>query len=428
MPRTRASKPTTAEPQETDSASKSSSVFSLGARSESPPKLFVLPTKASNEAKIITLPHPRHAKPARYLVCPETGFYEFTKIAAPKSTPRSWLIESTAKATDKDDNGEDASPRGQIVSSGDLFVATSIDPLFLVLPVLAESCIAKSSKDQKHLFLSSDDYFDKLPEESSHLSEVLRWEKSRALLEARMAVICDTVDADDEIMFRLSREKTISTCLHKAKQLAEGSLLPPSLEKQFVTKALQAPVLNQKRAPLPNERQATDSITESGQSTPQTETNDSQSTPATTDTAATSVDDESSEVEEAIKPSQEIIDLQKLRVAFEFICARLVSPAVTEWLKEGLSEEKPSGVNFAPLDEYLAKLTALRAEALASRSMGDYSRKHLRDEEEEEIREQKKRKQEEEKRKKAGESRGVRDLKKVNTSGMMKLSHFFQKK
>ena len=43
------------------------------------------------------------------------------------------------------------------------------------------------------------------------------------------------------------------------------------------------------------------------------------------------------------------------------------------------------------------------------------------------ARAEKKRKEEEEKMKKAGESRGVRELKKVNTSGMKKLSAFFGK-
>ena len=426
MPRTRSSKPTATESQETESASLSSSKFSLSERNGSPPKLFILPKKASSEAKIITLPHPRHTKPARYLVCPETGFYEFTKIAAPKSAPRSWLIETSAKAVESEED-KDGATQGQLISNADLFVATSMDPLFLLLPALADSCISKSSEDKKRLFLSSDDYFDKLPEEASHLSEILRWEKTRALLEARMAAICDTVEAGDETMFRLSQEKAASACLQKARRLAEGNVLPPSLESQFVTKALQAPVLNQKRAPLPSESQTTNGVIESGESTPLTESNDSQSTATSTETSATSVD-ESTEVEQAIKPSHEVMDLQKLRVAFDLICARLVSPAITKWLKEGLSDERVGGVDFAPLDEYLAKLAELRAEAVASRSMGDYSQKRLRDEEEEEAREQKKRKLEEEKKKKASESRGVRELKKVNTSGMMKLSSFFQKK
>ena len=45
-----------------------------------------------------------------------------------------------------------------------------------------------------------------------------------------------------------------------------------------------------------------------------------------------------------------------------------------------------------------------------------------------ETRAEKKRREEEEvKRKKAGESRGIRDLKKVDTKGMKKMSDFFGK-
>lgn len=313
-----------------------------------------------------------------------------------------------------------------------MFIATTMDPLFLVIPALAEATVGRGAEEQKRLFLTSDDYFDKLPEEYSHLNEILRLEKPRALLEQRMAVICDTVEAGDESMYRLNKEKLVSTCLEKAKNLAEGDHFPSSLEKQFVTKALQAPVLNQKRPALSADNQKDDQPPsesfDSGTSTPKTETNDSQSTTASTETAATSVDEDVVEVVEAIKASEEVIKLQKLRVAFDLICERLISPATTKWLKEDLSGEKSIDINFGPLEEYLAQVAKLRAEAMASRSMGDYSRKHMRDEDEDEAREAKKRKMEEEKKRKANESRGVRDLKKVNTSGMKKLSAFFTKK
>ena len=53
----------------------------------------------------------------------------------------------------------------------------------------------------------------------------------------------------------------------------------------------------------------------------------------------------------------------------------------------------------------------------------------MEDDDEDESRAEKKRKKdEEEKRKKAGESRGVKNLKKVNTAGMKKMSDFFKKK
>lgn len=341
-------------------------------------------------------------------------------MAAPKSEPRSWLIEGQQRPGNVSD--------GQVVASGDLYLATGLDPVFLLLPALAGQSVARSSEGQKQLFLSSDDYFDKLPEESSHLAEIVRWEKTRSLLEARMAAICDTVEAGDETMFRLSQKKLVSVCLQKARNLSNGNSLPPSLEKQFVTHALQAPMVPQKRAAVATESQKSEESVESGKSTPLTDTNDSQSTTATTETAATSVDGDNEEIEQAMKPSQEIIDLQRLRVALQLICERLITPEVSQWLKQGLTDEKLCDVNFTPLDDYLAKLAALRAEALAMRSMGDYSRKHGRDEEDDEAREEKRRKLEEEKRKKASESRGVRDLKKVNTTGMKKLSHFFQKK
>ena len=93
-----------------------------------------------------------------------------------------------------------------------------------------------------------------------------------------------------------------------------------------------------------------------------------------------------------------------------------------------LSTASASQVDFKPLEEYLAQLSKLRSDAVAARSQGDYSRKRARDEEEDEARADKKRKLEEEKKKKASESHGVRQLKKVNTSGMKKLSSFFQKK
>ncbi|KAF4124364.1 Ydr279p protein family (RNase H2 complex component) [Geosmithia morbida] len=421
MPRTRSATGAVTESEKTDTSKASSSKIQLPPRTESPPKLFVLPTKATKDAAVITLPHPRHAKPSRYLVCPETGFYEFTRIASPKNTPRSWLIASErADATTTAGGRPTSSIDGQAVSCADLFIATPMDPMFLLLPSLAESVVGKNVEGQKRLFLSSEDYFDNLPSESSHLGEILRWNKTRALLESRMAAVCDTVEAGDELMYRLSRDKILATCLEKARCLVEGDALPPSLEKQFVTRVLQAPVINQKSA-----SNQTRNVTEAAESDEPT----TQQEPKTSgDSSTAAADGESGEVEQAIKPTDEIVKLQKLKVALDLICQRLVSPELTAWLNEGLRDPGAGGVSFAPLDQYLAKLEELRAEAVASRSIGDYSSKRLRDEEEEEVRELKKKKADEEKRRKANESRGVRDLKKVNVSGMKKLSHFFQKK
>ncbi|KAI8723937.1 Ribonuclease H2 subunit B [Fusarium sp. LHS14.1] len=366
-------------------------------RSENPSKIFVLPSKASPDARIVTLPNPRHARPARYLVCLETGIYEFTKIATPKATPRSWLIE----------NGENA----DISMGQELYMATLIDPVFLVLPALTE----QTKGSEKRLFLSSDDHFDHLPEESSHLSEILRCEKTRKLIESRMGAVCDTVEAGDETMFRINNEKLVNVILEKARRLGQ---LPASMEEKFVKKALEAPVLAQKR----------ELKTETSQPTTETvdtpaDSTDSQST--TTDTqpsTATSFTTITDDVVTAIQASPEVTSLQRLRVAFSFICSSYIAPSLATELQTAVEK----AVDFSSLDDYLSKLAKFRAEAMASHSL-DYSRKRDRDEEEDEA-SVKRRKAEEEKKKRSMESRGVRELKKVNTKGMKKMSDFFKKK
>jgi hypothetical protein len=80
------------------------------------------------------------------------------------------------------------------------------------------------------------------------------------------------------------------------------------------------------------------------------------------------------------------------------------------------------------LDQRLSELANLREQALMSRSLGDHSRKRAWDEDEETRADKKRRKEEEDKKRKAGESRGVKELKKVNVKGMKKMSDFFAKK
>ena len=96
---------------------------------------------------------------------------------------------------------------------------------------------------------------------------------------------------------------------------------------------------------------------------------------------------------------------------------------------ELLASPAESPVDFKPLQDRLQHIANLRAEALASRSLGDFSRKRgAEDEDAAEARAEKKRKEDEEtKKKKAGQSRGVKDLQKVNTGGMKKMSDFFGK-
>lgn len=428
--------PSTASTNSTSAVS-TASKYSLSTESENPPKLFILPKKAKPESRVVSLLNPRYSRPTRYLVCPETGTYEFVKISAPKTTPRSWLIEGASTTSDQTDDAQTPTPdktfEAHVTKGADLYVATPIDPMFLILPALASQL-----SSAKRLFLSSDDHFDSVADEAPHMSEILRCSHTRKLLETRMGAVCDTVEAGDEHMYRVSEEKVLSQVLSKAKAMSDKGL-PASMEEKFVKKALEAPISSVKRE---NPTLETAGVAESGPATPLTESAESQSSVSTVDsstsqvsdasTAATSVADESEalntgDVTLAMQASQEIVKLQRLRVAFNFICSNYVPAKLTELLKKLLAEGKGS-VDFKPLDQYVEKLTKLRQEATLARSASDYSRKRTRDEEDEDRAEKRRKKEEEDKRKKANESRGVKELKKVNTSGMMKLSAFFKKK
>ncbi|KAI6082097.1 ribonuclease H2, subunit B [Hypoxylon rubiginosum] len=454
MARTTRSKASASAAEASDSKSKSTansntqSRYTLPAESTKPPIVFVLPKKATKDAKIVSLYNPRYQTPMRYLVCPETGIYEFTSIVAPKSTPKSWFIEcgngDSAQPKTSDDNSEF---RAYVTNGAELYVATPFDPMFLLLAAFADQ--SASTKDGKRMFVFIDDHLDSIRDKSPHLSEILRWGKTRTLLESRMAAVCDTVEAGDETMFRFNEDKMATEMLAKAQNICEHGL-PQSLEEKYVTKKLEAPLMAVKKeatiiSTTQEQTQVETSTPASGASTPKVESADSQSSVSSTETtttsaseaptAATSVAEESTtttvtnatmtELAPAMLASEEIVKLQRLRGALQFMCAKYMSKEHGVLLFSKLKTQ----VDFAPLDAYLEKLNTLRQEAAVARSLTDYSRKRpLDDEEAAERAEKKRRKDEAEKRKKAGESRAVRDLKKVSTTGMKKMSDFFKKK
>ncbi|KAK3953694.1 ribonuclease H2, subunit B [Pseudoneurospora amorphoporcata] len=432
MPRTtrssKAAATASAEKTKSTTSSNTSSIYTLAPELDSPPNVFILPKSATPESRIITLQNPRYAKPTRYLVCPSTGFYEFTKMAAPQNkSPRSWLIDGTPLAP------------AQTTKDSDLYVATPVDPLFLVLPALA----AKIT-DKKRMFLSSDDHLDAVSEQGdysdsgcrkeNHLVEVLKWPSTRQLLEARMAAVCDTVEAGDETMFRLNESKLVEELLQKAKRMSSAEDgLPKSMEEKFVTKALEAPIVGIRSTAVSMTRSSTTVTVESAGSQegePEDMTKVTKTTTTTTSLseATTAVATPNNEVLPSLTPTPEVLSLQRLRVSLNFLTSSYLPPSLSAHLKPSLFN--PPSVDFAPLESYLLQLTKLRQEAVASRSHGDFSRKRIAGDEEDafEKAEKRRKKEEEEKVKKAGVSRGVKELAKVNTRGMMKLTSFFQKK
>ncbi|OBT79201.1 hypothetical protein VF21_01766 [Pseudogymnoascus sp. 05NY08] len=418
--------------------------------SKNPPKLFVLPKDTSPTARIATLAHPRTSESTRYFICPEKGFFEFTKIAAPKSQPRSWLLapneeecaeETTGndkkKAAAKDEGNEYTPSEGYITSSADLFLATPIDPLFLLLPALAGKS-SKPREEPKRLFLEADDYLDILSSNSPHLKSLLGQDSLRSKFTDRLDVVCDTVDAG-ETMYRLSEPKLIAILAEKCAAVVEKGL-PASMEDLLVSKALAVPLLSVTRGEDCPDEELELADAESS-ATPKTESAESQTPSLTTESSATPVSEASTaltapspDAKPPIVAPEGVPHLLRLRTAFQYLCSSYIPASLSTSLASKLNTPAPdqaaSFPDFTPLDTHLAHLAKLRADALASRSMNDFSRKRgFEDEEAGETRAEKKRKKdEEEKLAKKNESRGVRDLKKVNVSGMKKMSDFFKKK
>jgi hypothetical protein len=457
---------------------------------QNPPKLFVLPKNVSEDARIVTLPNPATSTANRYYLCPENGIYEFVKVAAPRSTPRSLLYTSLRteqptsgeikpESTEEDQEGrpsatstsKDAFSNGYITRSADMFVATPVDLLFFLLPILSPL----DKKDQKQMFLTLDDHLDSA---STPLKHLFQTPSAKKLFESRLRVICDTVEAGDDTMFRLSIEKLVKEMVAKANTVvAKG--LPPSMEERFVHHTLQVPVLSVKReesgisiadGPMGTTQESTsqgpresvDTTLSGSQKRKASDDLDENTTlkrSKATDSGPTIVLDEMSQVssigesplslesqqsnassmtsvaaEESASPSQQnspgpekVIHLLRLRTALKFILSSYLPPHIKQKVEQQL--DLSNLIDFTPLDEHLKHLDSLRDQARALRSLSDnISRKRgLDDDEAIEAREEKKRKKEEEEKRKKMVSKSVKALKKVDTSGMKKMSSFFTK-
>ena len=413
-----------------------------------PPRLLVLPKRATTSASLVTLAHPRTLEPTRYYFCPDTGVYEFTRIAAPKSSLRSWFLSPADVHGGDTDQGEQSARKGKIVPSdtmsdisengeangyviktGEIYAATPIDPLFLLLPVLCPKPTGTKSGPPKILFLSSDDLFEKLAGVSKDFGTIAKNVATRDGIQRRLEIVCDSVEAGDERMYRLSPSKLLQDLCVKAKRAVSRGL-PASLEEKFVRKALEVPMMSAKRQDLPT----VDPFSEDSTSgAPISSFPESQSS-ASTSLSEESISSESTTITMPDQPSppdipSEVSEQLRLKTAISYMLEAYFPIHLVSSLKELLASPN-SPVNLTLCDEHLAHIAKLRAEAQASRSLGDFSRKRSMNEDDEarESREEKKRrKEEEEKRKKAGMSKGVRDLQKVNTSGMKKMSDFFGK-
>jgi hypothetical protein len=436
MARTRTSKPTTSsQPSDEPTNPKPT----IAPADSNPPKIFILPKNTSKDARIMTLPDPARNKPARYLYCPEKGFFEFVRVAAGKTAaPRSWLLVS-ATAEEK------VKKQGYVSQSQDLFVATPFDALFFLLPIVcgSESVSAKDKDGKKALFKILDDYIDSAPATiSTKFSPLLRYQRCRTLFEKRLRAVCDVVEAGDETMFRISQEKLTTELQSKAQRLVTKGL-PVSLEDKFVTRALDMPVSGRAFASIKSRTSEVTGITWKSAITEiqdgslhrlverEEKTEPDQPLAEAVDEAgqkATDVlDDPNTEKLSAApsSPPSHLIDLLRSKTALNFILRSYVAPHL-----HAAPLSSTAALDFTPLELHMTHLSEVRSQAQALRTISNnISRKRSADEDEPiDYEEVKKRKKEEEDKKKKMTSFGVKALSKVNTKGMKKMSSFFIKK
>lgn len=122
----------------------------------------------------------------------------------------------------------------------------------------------------------------------------------------------------------------------------------------------------------------------------------------------------------------DVLDLARLRTSLNLVMS-YVRPA----LRARLEAKSTTVVDFTPLNARLTALELVRKETLTLRALSDnISRKRAADDDNDEAAERrldKLRKKEADEKRRKSEGRGVRNLRKADTTGMSKLSSFFSK-
>ncbi|CAI7602346.1 unnamed protein product [Penicillium crustosum] len=386
---------------------------------EKPSKTFILPSSTSDNARLLSLPDPQSGELTRYFFCPDRGIYEFTVVAPPAHMARSILFtprtrETPTQLEEEKKDSEEPSGQGSITKKAEFLVATPIDAMFFMVPLLAPS-----SKSGRSLFQPLDDIIDSQDDMPKNLRQVLYNDEFRGTLLARAEAICEVVEAGDEKMFRFNETKLVQELITKAERMADRGL--PALATPLMSVKREDVATSQEPS---NEGQESDSKSEESQNSPSTVDTTATPSVATPAGESTPVPQPPSEESTATDP---IARLLRISTALSFMKESYLPAAMASRLDEILASAE-SPIDFKPLKDRLKEIADLRAQALASRDMSNFSRKRALDDEEDDTRaEKKRRKEEEEKKSKAAESQAVKNLKKVNTSGMQKLSSFFAK-
>lgn len=405
----------------------------------SPRKVLVFPKDICQEARIVTLKDPRFFTDSRYLVCPIKGIFEFRDLSALEKNKRSWFLspDDNFEAYEEDLNETLSSTKagGYVIQNANLLIATAIDPLFIILPALAPN--TKSSVPLNNLFLSEDEYLERLTSFSPQFDHFTGIGSVKITLSQRMAVVCDMVEADSEKMYRLNYEKLLQELVNKAKRMVTKGL-PLSMEEKLIRRPLESSTFYEKYGEALNQNavQGMDNLRPEPLSDGQlislensSSSNESSRTPK--DPIAldsSSIHSLSDTYQEQSSAPNRVADLLRLRTSLFFILSNYVAPHISETLTKLLLNSSHIA-DFGPLDSRLGEIAKLRNRVQDTRLTDDFSRKRSRlSDQDDEIQIGKRKKENEGKKRQAGGRSGTNALRKVDVSGMKKMSDFFKKK
>lgn len=218
--------------------------------------------------------------------------------------------------------------------------------------------------------------------------------------------------------YKPDSDKLLALLKQKCEDMARGGL-PKSMEDAFVVRPLARPI--------------TEGSQQEGETTEETTTivvGRQNGGDGEDDAAAEMLPtppDSQRTVPAGLPPaSEDVKHLLRLRVASQFLAGTYLPVHIATALVTHLSAVH----DFSPLDTYLAELKRLRTEAVSLRS-ADFSLKRGHDDDGGDTgakRRKKEEAEEAEKKKKKNISKAVRDLGKVSTRGMAKMTSFFKKK
>lgn len=364
---------------------------------ENPSHVMLLPRQISKNARILSLPHPATGSATRYLFCPSNGVYEFTKVAAPRTTPRSWLLTPTADSPAQDQDGH-------IIEDANILIATPLDVLYVLLPLFASQLDESKKRPQVQSFRQADDLLDMLSAATSALGLMKKNQCFRDRLLERLEPICEVRLVGEEKFYRPDAHRLLSVLVTKAKLLAENDVWPDSMSEKYVRNPLEVPT------PHPSSQNTVETIEEAEEE----RTLGPDSPPIHTPF-------------HDVHAPDHFQRLQRIKTALHFIFDSYVPKVFHSCLQQLLTTY--DGVDFEPLDHQIKIVRALHVDALALQSLSDnISRKRpLQDDDLVEKSSEQRRRREDEVNRKKTESRGVKNLKKVNTDGMKKLNSFFGK-